>query len=150
MTFQKDTAACDYEGVRFAWKNPFGVWDYYTFKLQSDASVAVTRNDYEKTFVDYSTATSTIDYNQSRRGNTQYYNQVTRTRTANTDFLSQAQADWLRELFLSANVYIQEGTEMHPVVITTAQVTEKTNPRNQKTFQYAIDFEPANQLRARL
>ena len=150
MTFQKDTANCEYPGVRFAWKNEFGVWDYYTAKLAENSSVDIERNSYTKTFVDYSTSTSTVAYNAANRGSQQYYNRLSKRKTANTDFLNQADADWLRELFYSTDVYVQEGTEFYGVVITNATITEKTNPRSQKLFTYTVEFEYANPLRPRM
>ena len=148
--FVKQGAQCGYDGVRFAWKNEFGTWDYYTFTLQSDSSFTIERQAYEQTFVNYSTPTDTVAYDRQRRGNTQFYNALNQTRTANSNWLTQQEADWLRELFFSANVYQQDGSDFFPVVITSANLVEKTNPRTQKTFQYAIEFKPANQLRPRI
>jgi len=142
--------ACGYDGVRFAWKNEFGVWDYYTFTLQSDSAFAIERNAYGKTFVDYSTTSTTVAYNRERRGSTQFYNGLDQTQTANSNWLNQEEADWLRELFFSANVYQQVGTDFFPIVITNVDMVEKTNPRTQRTFQYTIEFKPANQLRPRI
>ena len=142
--------ACGYDGVRFAWKNEFGVWDYYTFTLQSDSSFAIERNSFEQSFVDFSTTSTTVAYNRERRGSSQFYNSLDQVQTANTNWLSQAEADWLRELFFSTNVYQQIDGNFFPVVISSANVVEKTNPRAQKTFQYLIEFKPANQLRPRI
>ena len=149
LRFNKSTGDCVYNGVRFAWKNEFGVWDYYTFTLQSDSVFNIERQSYEQSFVNYSTADNGPIYDKSRRGSRQYYNALKQVKTANSNWITQTEADWLRELFFSANVYIQEGTEMLPVVISTANVVEKTNPRTQKNFQYQIEFSPANQLRPR-
>ena len=147
--FTKATGECSYNGVRFAWKNEFGVWDYYTFTLQSNSTFGIERQSYEQTFVDYSTGNTSVPYNKQRRGTKQFYNALNNVKTANSNWLTQAEADWLRELFFSADVYIQEGTEMLPVAISSANMVEKTNPRTQKNFQYTIEFSPANQLRPR-
>lgn len=141
--------ACGYDGVRFAWKNEFGVWDYYTFTLQSDSAFTIERQAYEQTFVNYATTTTTVPYDKERRGTRQFYNALNQTQTANSDWLDQAEADWMRELFFSANVFQQIGTEFFPIVITSVNLVEKTNPRTQQTFQYNIEFKPANQLRPR-
>jgi hypothetical protein len=141
--------ACGYDGVRFAWKNEFGVWDYYTFTLQSDSAFNIQRNQYDQTFVDYSTVSTTVAYNRERRGSKQFYNGLDQTQTANSNWLNQAESDWLRELFFSADVYQQIGLNFFPIVITSANVVEKTNPRTQTTFQYQLEFKPANQLRPR-
>ena len=143
---------CAYEGVRFAWKNQFGVWDYYTFNLAESRVSNVSRLNYEKTFVDYSTTGTIVSYDNTRRGNTNFYNDITKNRTANSDWLNQTDADLVRELFFSTNVFVfqpQTG-EWWPVVITNASITEKTNPRNQKLFQYTAEYQYSNTQQDRL
>jgi hypothetical protein len=141
--------ACGYEGVRFAWKNEFGVWDYYTFTLQSDSSFDIQRNTYTQTFVNYGTPSTSVPYSKSRRGIKPFYNKPLQSKTATSNWLTQEDADWLRELFFSTNVFIQEGEDFLPAAIVSSRVVEKTNPRTQKNFQYIIEFTPANQLRPR-
>jgi hypothetical protein len=150
LTFVKQGAQCGYDGVRFAWKNEFGVWDYYTFTLQNDKSTTIERESYTQTFVDYSTPNPTVSYNKERRGIKQFYNKLTETQTANSNWLNQSEADWLKELFYSTNVFQQIDNEFFPIAITSAELVEKTNPRTQRTFQYVIEFQPANQPNPRL
>lgn len=147
--FEKDTANCGYPGKRFAYKNEFGVWDYFTFKLAESTNDQIERNSFEQSFVDYSSTTAVMPYNQQRRGQTQYYNKITRQHTIESDYLTQEYADSLRELFYSTNVYVQEGTTFEPVVITNATITEKTNPRTQKLFRYTAQYQYANEVRPR-
>jgi len=64
--------------------------------------------------------------------------------------LNQTDADNLRELFFSTNVYVQDGTEFLPVVIENASVREKTNPRSQKLFTYTVNYRYANEERPRV
>ena len=149
FTFKKQEGDCEYNGVRFAWKNEFGVWDYYNFTLQSNASNNIERVSFKQSFVPYDTNNNVPAYDKQRRGTKQIVNKVNRVRTANSDWLTQAEADWLRELFFSTNVYIQDGSEFLPVVVSDATLNEKTNPRTQKVFQYSINFELANNKRSR-
>ena len=149
IRFNVEGPQCGYDGVRFAWKNEFGVWDYYTFTLQSDSTFAIQRQAYDQSFVNYSTTSTTVSYDKTRRGTSQFYNALDQTRTANSNWLTQAEADWLRELFFSADVYQQVGSDFFPIAITSANLVERTNPRTQRTFQYQIEFKPANQLRPR-
>lgn len=147
----KSEPACDYTGVRFAWKNEYGVYDYYTFDLQNSKTNAITRESFEQSFVPYGTTTSTVPYSRARRGTKQFYNTPVQTQTANSDWLNQAHANWLKELFFSANVYIYDSTySWIPVIITSAECIEKTNPRTQTLFQYQIEFQVANQYNPRL
>ena len=144
-----DGPQCGYDGVRFAWKNEFGVWDYFTFTLATDKSFGIERAAYEQTFLPYS-SDYPVPYSKQRRGTVNYYNKPIQTQLANSNWLTQSEADWLKELFFSANVFYQEGTEFYPAVITSVDVTEKTNPRSQQLFQYAIQFQVANQINPRI
>jgi len=148
--FNKQNPQCISDGVRFAWKNEFGVWDYYTATLAINSRVQIERNAYDQSFVNFSTDTTSVPYNISRRGTQQFYNKLNQSFNVTTDILNQADAEWLRELFFSTQVYVQEGTEFVPVVISNPEVIEKTNKRSQKVFQYAFDYRYANQLRPRL
>jgi len=146
--FEIDNAACGYEGVRFAWKNEYGVWDYFNMSLAESTTSNVEREQFEQSFVNYN-ATNTATYDKARRGFNQFQNRVGKTRTAQSDYLNQTDADNIRELFFSTNVYVQEGTDFLPVVIENASVTEKTNPRSQKLFTYQVTYRYANDQRAR-
>ena len=147
--FEIDSANCGYPGVRFAWKNEYGVWDYFNFNLAESTTSNVGRESFEQTFVDYS-STNTVTYDKARRGQSQFQNRVNKTHTAESDYLTQENADNLRELFFSTNVYVQEGTTFLPVVITNASITEKTNPRSQKLFRYTVEYQKANNERPRV
>ena len=149
IRYVRQGAQCGYDGARFAWKNEYGVWDYYTFTLQTDKAYGIERANYEQTFVPFSD-TYPVPYSKERRGVINYYNKPIQTQVANSNWLTQAEADWLKELFFSANVFQQVGTDFLPAVITSVNLVERTNPRTQKTFQYQIEFQPANQINPRV
>ena len=142
-------ANCGFDGKRFAWKNKYGVWDYYNFTLAESTTANVERSEYDQSFVDYSTTSNTVTFDKSRRGRNNYYNKVTKQHTIQSDYLNQTDADIIREMFFSTDVYIQEGTEFLPVVISNVSVTEKTNPRSQKLFRYEAQYQLANGQRSR-
>jgi hypothetical protein len=148
--FDITDADCAYPGVRFAWKNKYGVWDYFNFTLAESTISNVERQEYKASFVDYSTSTNSVTYDKSSRGRNNYYNNIIKQHTANSDYLTQTDADILRELFFSTDVYVQEGTTFLPVVINNASITEKTNPRSQKLFRYEVQYQYANGERPRL
>lgn len=148
--FTKSTGECVSNGVRFAWKNQFGVWDYYTATLAIDSSVDIERSSYNQTQVNYSTTTNSVPYEYSRRGVKQFQNKLTQRKRVYTEYLTQDVADWLSELFYSTNVYVQEGLQFLPVIVENSNIIEKTNPRSQKLFSYTFEFQYANPLRARI
>lgn len=129
---------------RFAWKNIYGVWDYYNFIKANNRTSTIDRKEYTQTFVNYSTTGNSVPYDQTRRGRNNHYNDVTKQRQANSDWLTQTDADNLREMFYSADVYFYEDSYgWIPVIITDASITERTNDLAQKTFQYAVNYEYA-------
>ena len=129
---------------RFAWKNQYGVWDYFNFTKANNRQSTINRKEYTQTFVDYSTTGDIVRYDKERRGRVNHYNEITKQRVANTDWLTQTEADDLRELFYSTDVYYYNGNlGWVPVVITTANITERTNDLSQKVFQYEMAYELA-------
>jgi hypothetical protein len=145
---------CGYDGARFAWKNKYGVWDYYTFPLAQTTIDNIERQTYKQTFVNFSTTTTTVSYDRARRGDTQFVNKINKNRTAETDWIDQELADAMLELFYSTDVYMQDQTPYSgiwlPIVVNNATLTEKTNPRTQKLFKYTIEFTLANDTQNRL
>jgi hypothetical protein len=107
------------------------------------------RNAFRTNFVPYNTSTTTAVYNIKRRGESYFNINLNEIFTANSDFLTQEEADWLQGLFYSPNVYIQEGSTMLPIVILDNNFVSKTNPRTQKNFQYQITYALANSKRSR-
>lgn len=148
--FDINTDCTSYTPVRFAWKNKYGVWDYFSFTLAEDVASSIERKEYKQSFVNFSSTSSTVSYDKTRRGMNNYMNKVTKNKVVNSDWLTQTYADLLTELFYSTNVYIQDGTEMLPIVIKNATITEKTNPRSQKLFNYSVEYTLANDIQARL
>lgn len=149
FTITKQNAYCEYPGVRFAFINDYGVFDYFNFTLQEDKATNLEVGTYKKNFVDYSTTGNSVTYDKKRRGTTPFYTNIVQTFRVNSDWLTQAEADWLAQLFYSPSVFIQDGTTWVPVVITDTQFVSKTNPRTQKNFQYIVNYTLANNKRAR-
>ena len=148
--FTKQTPECDYEGTRFTWLNEVGGWDYFTFPYANSKSDSIDRKTFKQSFVDYSSATNyVVTYDETRRGSRAYAMHYDETRVAESDWLTTEQADWLRELLESPNVYIQNNGEFYPVMIQTADYAYKTNPRSQKMYRLTISYKLANNRRSR-
>lgn len=136
-------------GTRFAFINRLGVWDYYTATLTKTESETYQEDTYQQTFVDFSTTDGSVTFDKSRRGTTIYNKSITSNYSAQTDWLTQDESDWLVELFESPSVYVQYANGFIPVIITNNQVTKKTNPKGQKLFTYNITYTLANQKKSR-
>ena len=53
-------------------------------------------------------------------------------------------AEWLSQMLESPSVFLQQGENFIPIVITNGNYTHFTNKRSQKTFQYDITFQYSN------
>ena len=99
---------CGYEKKQFYWVNKYGVYDYFTFTLAETITDDIERKDYKQTFVDFSSNSNTIDFNKSRRGKKQYQNKPTQRYRVESNWLTKEEADAVREMFFSTNVYYLE------------------------------------------
>jgi len=133
---------CNYERIRFAFINKYGFYDYYGVNLPVRKTTNITRQTITKPMVNYSSANSV--YDPQRRGQLNYNNQYTDDYTVTSDWINQDTAEWLGEIFESPSVFLQEGSEFIPIVITNASYLHNTNKRGQKTFQYEISYQYAN------
>ena len=147
--FVKQEPECGYDGTRFAFINDFGVYDYITFPYAESKQDSIERQTYEQGFVNYSTTSNSVTYDKSRRGTKVFSIKANETRTAESDYLTQEEADWLVQLIESPEVYVQEGTEFLPVVIENTAFEYKTNPRTQKMYRLQVTYKLANQKRGR-
>lgn len=148
-TYYFENNCYQYNGTNFAFINKQGVFDFYRASLVDTENESFARETFDKSYIDYSTDTTTISYDYATRGETQYYNSLTNTYTAETDWLTTEQATWLFELFESPSVYVQDGNNFVGVIITNANEQYKTNQRGQKTFKFTIQYRKSNSKRAR-
>ena len=138
-----DREGCNYPRVNFLFINSFGVWDSYGVSLPKAHNTSLDKKQITKPMIDYSSQTA--PYNGLRRGH-EYYNIQTMDRfSISSEFLTQEQAEWLSELLESPSVYIQEGNNFIPVLITNSTYVHNTNKKSQKIFQYRIEYTTSNQ-----
>ena len=143
--YTKEQGRCGYDGTRFAFLNELGAYDYVNFGLADTKVDNITRKNFDQNFVNYSTSTNGITYDTTRRGSKTYSINYDETRRAESDYLLQDDADWLRQLIESPEVYIQDGSDFRPVVITTSNYTYNTNPLSQKMYKLSVEYKVSNQ-----
>jgi hypothetical protein len=148
IVLKLDTCS-DKNGVRFAFINRLGVWDYWTASLTRTETENYSTDTYEQTFVDFSTTDGAIPYESYRRGTTVYNKKIDTQLTAQTDWLDDDRANYLIELFQSPSVFVQYEDEFIPVIITNNSVQKRTNPKGQKLFSYKIEYKYANPRKSR-
>jgi len=127
--------------VRFAFINRYGVWDYWSNFNPVRRNTDVQRDTVNLPKLDYSGITSPYSY--ISRGEETYFTDWTDTYTVDTPYLDEPFANWLEQLIESPSVFIQDGDDFIPIVITNSSYTSNTNENRQKLFQYTITFRPA-------
>ena len=148
--YNQDEDCKGYETIRLTWLNKFGVWDYYNFTKKSVRTLNTNRKSYTQ-------VTGTWNENKFRingysGGKKNYNSSISETIKLNTDYITEAEAIWLEELFISNDVYIleQRSTDsatqgymrkyIQPATITNTSHTRKTKA-NDRLIQYTFNLE---------
>jgi hypothetical protein len=121
----------EYDLVQLAFVNKLGGVDYWTFNLVSKFRSDITRDQIKKT----------LPYNYAV-GNRQHkiINQkITETWQINTDWISDDQALFIRELIESPEVYWIKNGKLYPIIIRDDRYEFKSS-LNDMQVQYTINF----------
>lgn len=131
---------------RLGWINSKGGYDYLNFYCKNTRKIDVIRNTFEKPLGYYSS--SKFFYNDTQRGKSVRSVEAKMTETLNTDFLSEQDANMLKNLILSPEVFIiqnQETEYTEAVNVIDTSYTIKT-VANDRLIQYTIQIEYANNI----
>tara|TARA_R100000654_G_C2685359_1_gene127846 strand:- start:1054 stop:2460 length:1407 start_codon:yes stop_codon:yes gene_type:complete len=137
-----------FETIRLAWVNSLGCWDYYNFDKRSTRTTQSRRTTYEANFgMRQDSDSNGYDYLTSRGGKQVLSNQATEIIEANTDFIDEGTATFLKNCFTSPQVHMQVGTGsdavFEPVIVTETEYLKQTSS-NDKVIQYVITIEKSH------
>lgn len=136
-TYVIDSTCSPYIKKRVCFLNRTGGYDYFNFTLDSKRSVNVKKEEYNKILP--------YNYNIGTRGSTVFSTEVEETFTMNTDWISEKECAWLEELITSPDVYILDGTNKIPIVITDTKYDNKTALRD-RIFNLTVNYKLANKM----
>ena len=105
-TFNIDPCA-KYDPVRVHWLNRLGGFDAYTFKLKSRYMTEFERSNFRKQYNVLSGGA--YGYTTQSRGDTTYHTEEEDGLMCNSDALSDAEVEWLKDLLGSPSVYIENA-----------------------------------------
>jgi hypothetical protein len=135
-----DGSCNDFEPIQLSWENSLGFRDYWTFAKRHDRDITIARNDYMQNPIDYNS--SSVSVNAGSRGYRTFSQQLTNKYTVRTDWLTDAQAAYLENLFISPDVRANLGNGFISVTLLTTSYVEKT-VRKDRMFQYELQFKTA-------
>jgi len=135
---------CRFDKVRLGWTNSRGGWDYFNFTKRSEDSYSVERKRYRKVVGNYGTAdeTTAFGFNTYDRGMTERSPFVEKMLRIRTDFLTEGQFEYLKNLIYSESVYIinADGSAT-PVVIDSNNYTAiKTRSYMKTDLELTLKF----------
>ena len=117
---------CRFDKVRLGWANSRGGWDYFNFTKRSEQSYSVERKRYRKVVGNYGRAENGEPFTFATydRGLTERNPFVEKMLKIRTDFLTEGQFEYLKNLIYSESVYIigADGSAT-PVVVESNNYT---------------------------
>ena len=118
---------CRFDKIRLGWTNSRGGWDYFNFTKRSEENYSVERKRYRKVVGNYGTAdyhSPGFTFNTYDRGLTERTPFVEKMLKVRTDFLTEGQFEYLKNLVYSESVYIinTDGSAT-PVVVDSNNYT---------------------------
>lgn len=154
FTFYLEDKECKYPMYQIAFLNRYGCWDYKLFNKKSQRSLSVQRSSFEKQYGNYTTANGSWSYDAWDGGKQTFNTRGTESITLSTDWISEAEAEWLEQLITSPEVYILDlgvyGTvnnaSVKPISIKSSNYEIKTSV-NDKLFNLTIEAELSNKRR---
>ncbi len=110
------------------------------FQLGRTEGDDIQREEYKRPIGEFNGSTYT--YNSYDRGRTIYNVDVTTKYTATNNWLSENDANYLRQLFSSPEVYWNDGGTFKPIIVTN-KFYKVPNKQIDKLFNVTIEFELA-------
>lgn len=133
----------DFNGVQVSWVNSFGFRDYFHFTKRVDNKASITRNTFKK--LDANWGGTSISVDSAARGEQVYDQSYDEEYTINTRYLTDAEANYLKNLYLSPDIRVRfKGQNTWVSVIPTTNEWTSRTFRKDKLFQYSLGFKFAN------
>lgn len=124
---------------RVVFYNKFGAMQELTFFKRSNKQINVSSDGYKRNIIAYSSGAT---YNTSKHQLKSFNVNGKEKITLNTGFLPENFNDVIRQLLLSEEVWIIEGSDVLPVKPISNSLDFKTSI-NDKVINYTLDFEYA-------
>ena len=134
---------CRYETYRIHFLNKLGGWDAYSFTSYSKRSATTQRKSYTKQEPNFQVGGGVV-YRHKDNGRQDYLVRSRDKVRLKSDFLTDEQQEWLKELVQSPSIYY-EDTEggsrvLKPVYMKTNTWTQLTTEHD-KLFQLELEIE---------
>ncbi len=130
---------CKYNVNTLIFQNNLGAFDSFTFYLGDMSTTAIEKKDM-KVNVDNVVATDIV-YSMNEREKVTYYTKKSETIKLMSDWITEAESNWLLELFSSPEIYLQSGDELTAVAKIKATNYTKKKVVRDKLFKIDVEIE---------
>lgn len=137
-TYNIVDASCKYDSYRIHWLNKMGGFDSFNFDLVSTQKTSISRKNYKKNLG--TLIGTTYAYTKQDPQDVVYDTNYKRTVRVTSNWMSNADAIWMEELFTSPVVYYENSSnELIPIVLTSNEYEQKKS-QNIKLINYELEF----------
>ena len=136
-----------YEGKNIAWKNKYGVWDYYFFDGATSDKESYSRTTQRENIAGSWNAAA-FELNTYERGKVDKVEGNKQT-NINTRYIGEEWNEHFKGLLMSNEVQIIESGKSYPINIKDSSLNIKTNLKD-KLVQYSFNYEYAHALKQRV
>ncbi len=147
--FTIDEGCSIYDRKQLLFLNRHGGWDCFNFDMKSDDTLtAIKRSSYNRPRGNWDTASTSIDWNYNgwERGVTTTTVSAERQMKVSTDYIDEGYNLHLRDIAVSRSVFLVDGTNLIPVVVTDSEYLFKTS-ENEKLISYSFTLRYSNRPR---
>lgn len=128
--------------IRLGYENVYGATDYYNFNLLNKASIKVERSSFYKNNKGINSSYNMTTINNS--GGYEIYNvDYNDIYEINSDWVTEIEANYLKELFISPNVYAYINSVWYKIVLLDDEY-QIFNDQFTGLFQYNLKFRISN------
>tara|TARA_Y100000114_G_scaffold46112_1_gene41831 strand:+ start:1051 stop:2364 length:1314 start_codon:yes stop_codon:yes gene_type:complete len=138
-----------YDVQRLMYRNRLGGWDFFNFAGKSVETFRdIKRQSFERDRGNYDAinATTNFTYYGYERGKTDTRVDAIRETRVTTEPIRDTFLNTIRDVALSNDVYLLDGTKQIPVNVTDSSFVTRTS-ENDGFFRYSFTFERANNPR---
>jgi len=125
--------------IRFVFQNNYGALDFFTCYAFKEQSIDIESSISQRPLVDYESITSYGKFRPNTSMSTRF--------RVGTQNISIDELNWLKQLFSSAGVWVQEGLQYRPIVLLTDSLLIESNIQGNEVFNVQFEYELANALR---
>lgn len=128
----------DRDKVNVVFLNKLGGYDSFAFIKASKRTASIERKEFKSSMGSFQSF-STFTYSKSDRATTQYHTKIKDIHSVESDWITEEQSVWLEELITSPDVYIDNGSELVPIVVTNSNYERKFTV-NEKLFNLRLEY----------